>query len=455
MNSSNKFKVFILGHSVDKLYYLADKPFLEKINLNDLILPIPNTNHLAENRFFLLNESYFNNCPDYIGTLTYSFGKKYPHLNLLQNMQNLENVLSPQIVYAAAPTNTIFKDKKWLERTFIHHKTIEKYMQEISNVFFKKSLHDSPSFLANNFICHKNVFFEFIKFFKQVFYYMHKKYGYNFDITTDDTNRTAAYLYERVTMIYFSNRNDLDIIQWNGFPKNPSTFDFDFNSICWIATSGCNYVSLYNIWYNSLIEIGVKKENIKHQLFTIPNNMNANLEFKSSVWYFSIEKRIEYYIHTLEKLFKNNQYKYFILSDCDIQFFKNKEKIWKRVFLTIDPTDFNIYFPSENNKSCANCGFYLIKKENIHKAIQILEFVLQKIKSTPIKNLELADQTIINENWDNLNCGVLPHVIVQNGPVFIPENKHTILFHHATGTCGVNDLENKLTQIQNIKNLMI
>ena len=97
----------------------------------------------------------------------------------------------------------------------------------------------------------------------------------------------------------------------------------------------------------------------------------------------------------------------------------------------------------------------MIKKENIHKAIQILEFVLQKIKSTPIKNRELADQTIINENWDNLNCGVLPHVIVQNGPVFIPENKHTILLHHATGTYGVNDLENKLTQIQNIKNLMI
>ena len=56
--------IFVLGHEKCQIDKIPSKPFLHKINLNQLELPIKNTNDLAENRFFLLKKEQFNNCKD-------------------------------------------------------------------------------------------------------------------------------------------------------------------------------------------------------------------------------------------------------------------------------------------------------------------------------------------------------------------------------------------------------
>lgn len=442
MSSLKKLQIFALGHNRKSFDHTYDFPHLTKINLNDLVLPIENTNDLAENRFFLLPESYFEDCPEYIGVLTAQYNKKYPDLLRLRDLHILQNKCNKSIVWAASPTEN-FNDGKWIEHSCDYHKTLKPYLLELSE-FTSIPLVNNPTLYANNFICHKTVFLDFIRFFKNVFAHFNKKYGYNFDIHVDDPTRRAAYFYERVAMIYFSSRKNLHILKIPDGPK------FNLDNILWIASSASNYEPLTKIWHNSLINIGVKNENLRHNIIDNPEVIkDKSVVFQSDTWFYSLEKKMYHFVNELKNNINNEQYKYFISTDCDIRYFPDKLHVWKILIDYVDNHDFDIFFQPENQTEL-NCGFMIIKKEKLEIAIKFFEFVLKTMQSSKKEEMPLAEQTIVRNNIKKINACVLPSACCVAGPFYDPKNKDIYLFHHAI--CAYN-LEMKLLQIEYIEKL--
>ena len=440
MSPTTNIKIFVLCHNKTSLEQAPSSHSIEKINLNDLILPIPNSNDLAENRFFLLPESFFQSCPEYIGVLTWQFNKKYNNLLPIENLaQVIQSKMNPQLVWAASPTE-YFNDGKWVEWSLSYHKTIGPYLQELSE-FTNIPLANNPTIWANNFICHKSVFLDFLKFFKNVFNHFHEKYKYNFDFHVDDRSRVAAYFYERVAMFYFSNRKDLSIVK---LPEKP---EFNMDKILWIASSAANYEPLKNIWHESLIGAGIKDANIVHKKIKSPTDFELKVDFQSDMWYYSIRKKVENVLSVLEEHVGQNKYKYFVSTDCDIRFFKNRKNIWAILFNYIDSTNFDFYFQPENAKDL-NCGFYIIKKQNLLQAIKFLKYIIKQMETAKYENLPFADQTLFQMHVSKINTCILPTVTCVAGPIYDRRNSHIYLFHHAT---HAYNLEMKLLQIEYIR----
>lgn len=438
-------QLFILGHDSLQLSQVPENSFITKINLNNLSLPITNTNDIAENRFFLLDPDCFAKCPDYIGVLSASYETKYKDLIRLKDFERLNKLLDRFIVYAASPTES-FCNGKWLEYSYSYHKTIKPYIEDMAKTFALK-LDNKPTFWANNFICHKDDFIRFIKFFKDVFKYMHGKYEYNYNITVDDPNRKAAYIYERISMLYFSNREDLLIRRLPGV--NP----FNMNRICWISCSANNYQMLWKICHESLKKLGINDNNIKHEHLEVNDAINGQIMFQSPIWYHSCRKKIIRMVEALSIHLISDQYDYFIYHDCDTQFFANREKVWEELFSYIDSKDSDFYFQPEivdgEYELCA--GIYIIKKNKLQRAINFLQMVLKKMNNTPLDLMPFADQSVMKELKDKINWSFIPPKYCTFAGILEEKNKKTYLFHHAI---NAKNLETKLAQIRKTQKFM-
>ncbi len=442
MQPSNTFKIYLLDHKEYSAENNEENNCFVYVNLNNLKLPIENTNDLAENRIFLMEESFFDQTADYIGVLTARYEQKYPDLLELSNFDQINRMLEPNKILAAAPTKDFYHGN-WIEWSQKYHKTIENYMEEMANIM-QLPLVNYNTFWANNFICHRSIFFEFIKVFKNVFFQMHKRHGYDMDYEVDDQKRKAAYLYERVAMIYFSNRTDLIIEQI------PERTNFNFDKILWIASAASNYEKMTKIWLHSLIDIGVKPQHIILNKIDPPIGMELTPAFRADIWYYCIKKRIQIIIDILKNQLKSTTYQYFIVCDCDIQFFASRDSVWKSLFKYLDSTDFDMFFqPEEDVNICA--GFYIIKKDKLANAIMFLEKVNARITEAKNTDMPFADQTIIINMIQEIKACVLPSAICVQGPQFNPNFKDTYLFHHAI---AAYDMPSKLKQIDMIKNFM-
>ena len=91
---------------------------------------------------------------------------------------------------------------------------------------------------------------------------MHGKYEYAYQLKVDDPSRTAAYVYERISMLYFANRTDLTIYALPD--KNP----FSIDTVNFISLASENYNLLSKNCLADLEKLGVKKDNIT------PSNIN-------------------------------------------------------------------------------------------------------------------------------------------------------------------------------------
>ena len=438
--------VFVLGHQQKQLDSIIKKPFLHPINLNSLELPIQNTNHIAENRFFLLKQDQFKTCKDYIGILTANFDSKYPYLCSLADLDKIKNKLAKNMVFAASPTET-FYDGKWLKYTYKYHLTIQKYIEEMANTFHL-TLEENPTVWANNFICHKSVFFQFLDFFKKVFYYMHGKYEYAYQLKVDDPSRTAAYVYERISMLYFANRTDLTIYALPD--KNP----FSIDTVNFISLASENYNLLSKNCLADLEKLGVKKDNITHQIIELPESMQGEIRFGTDIWHHSIQNKISLIIDILEKSATKTNYKYFVCHDCDVQFFPNRLHVWEELFDYVNSTDYDFYFQPEivgdQYELCA--GFYIIKKTRIKKALYFLNLVLNHLKNTPKEELEYADQSVMKMLQHKTKMVLLPEKYCAFAGRFDEKHKQTYLFHHAIAAKTVVE---KLTQMRKMNKLMV
>lgn len=444
-------KIFILGHNEDSLKKIPELEFLEKTDLSKLNLPVPNTNDIAENRFYLQDPETFSNCPEYIGTLTHNFNDKYHDLIGLENLESIKNLLKPDTVLAAAPTHDFFKNH-WLKWTYSYHQTIEPYMKDLSNIM-GIPLTNEDTLWANNFVCHKTVFIDFVNNFRKTFQEMHKKHGYDFKIKVDDPSRTAAYIYERVAMLYFSNRKDLKI------KRIPLLMD----SVLFGSSAADNYRTLTQSWKTSLQEAGVQKQNIMHISYQIPRGYKPEIKFKSDTYNYCIKMKLE----NMLKVFKtvqsgNSHHRYIFWSDCDVQFFPNRLQEWKKLIRFMEEKDRDIYYPheySENDTPLLNAGVLMYKKsksdivvdfyEMIHKRWnEILEEYDGRLPEM-IARYPFFDQSLIREEKHKINYELIPQRWQIHARERQEEYRKTILFHHAVDTITLYDKIEKMEKVRN------
>lgn len=207
---SDEIMVFVLGHNKSQIERVNGRSYLQLVDLKNLKLPKSEweNNQLAENRIFLspLVEDIKS---QYVGFITASYPQKYPHIPLFNDINQLKPQLSPDTILVAE-TNS----EQWAYHSEQSHPGIETYLEEISRIT-GLSLSARSSFWGNNFICPTSEFNKFLIFWRKQFEYLYNKYKFDFDFHVaehDDPSRRAAYLYERLTTLYFANASHLKIV---------------------------------------------------------------------------------------------------------------------------------------------------------------------------------------------------------------------------------------------------
>lgn len=219
-----------------------------------------------------------------------------------------------------------------------------------------------------------------------------------------------------------------------------------------ICYSTPNYSKLTNICLTSLQDINVN--NINHMTDDISKAFKKT-GFQTNLWYLCIRNKIHHLINVLKKYDNYDKYdglnniKYFIFTDCDINYIKKNINEWYNLENYIQNENKDIHFLREGWSDDVNTGFFIIKNnDNITNIINFFVEVLQTINQTKKENMYFGDQTIINNLKHKINYGFIPNDYVVFGCNIYNINKS--LFHHAV-CC--RDVDDKIIQINNINNI--
>lgn len=192
-----KLTIHVLHHGPNAVHNLGHgyEPFdLARTNL---------PNEIAESRFFLSN--YAENLQsEYIGVVSGSWDRKYGSLVSLHNLHT-------KVYYMLQKDIILFADyapPTWVEDSDRNHPGMGVLIEELASAMGVTNYHTRTVY-ANTFVCHKSIWQDFLQFWKQAYDYCNNKYGLNppFDQGRFDSNRKVAYLYERITMLYFASKN--------------------------------------------------------------------------------------------------------------------------------------------------------------------------------------------------------------------------------------------------------
>lgn len=215
--------------------------------------------------------------------------------------------------------------------------------------------------------------------------------------------------------------------------------------ICYSTT---NYSKITDIFLNSLRELGIPNIKINHKLDNPEEELIKKEGFLSELWYYSVFNKVQHLVNTLTEN-KTSNYKYFIMSDCDIQFIKKNVDEWSNLEIYLENDNRDVYFMQEYEYEDFNTGFYVIKNnQNINDIIEFFNEVLYKMTITKKEDMNRGDQTIINSIRNKLNYTLIPSEYIVFGNYIY--NKHKSLFHHSIG-CDTN--EHKIIQLKFIKSL--
>jgi len=207
---TDHLKIFCLYHKQDTLDSVQNRPYLQKINLSKLQVGSYQDNRLGENRAFLAQLPIDKHI-EYVGYLNARLNKKYAWRGL--NYDNLIERLIPKL----APDTVVYAwpaDENWAAFTRKMHHGIDHLLKELAKVTELKLITDTKTFWANDFICHRDVWADWLLFWRKTFFHFHDLHGFDLPFPTYnvDEKRKPAYFYERVTSIYFANRTDLKMI---------------------------------------------------------------------------------------------------------------------------------------------------------------------------------------------------------------------------------------------------
>jgi hypothetical protein len=191
-----QLKIYVCGHEEKWLSQVPKLPFLVPLNLNDLEIGEFQDNRLAESRVFLAELPL----ADYVGFVTARWPEKFSHLWTLDKLQDLD--LKPNVVYGPA---VVTQDMMF--HSEVYHPGMGRLLTELKEQFPFNTV--GTACWCNNFICAKRTYLDFREVWREQFQWIHQKYGYElpYEVGNFDERRKAAYFYERLTVIYFSNKN--------------------------------------------------------------------------------------------------------------------------------------------------------------------------------------------------------------------------------------------------------
>jgi hypothetical protein len=211
------FHVYALHHSMTVLREIPQLPWLEKVHLPSLITDPDNgpKSPFAEGRFFLStlepSEDY-----DYVGQLNGRSRDKYKWFDFRWETvgPRLCMTLQPDVVVATWPTGLgPTRRTDWLDYSDDKHPGIKTLMWEVAARSGMDPLSNRSTIWANDFVCHRDVWLGFRRYWTETVRWLYGKYGPDPPFAHhDDPDRKIAYLGERVTCLYFANRYDLRIV---------------------------------------------------------------------------------------------------------------------------------------------------------------------------------------------------------------------------------------------------
>ncbi|HEY5313676.1 MAG TPA: hypothetical protein VIK18_14205, partial [Pirellulales bacterium] len=204
-----RLTIHVLGHDRAKLAACPDEPPLTHVYLPDL----DPSNDNAESRIF--HSDVLDHCPsEYIGLVTASWDKKYAtHCWPLAELHRLP--LLPRVVWCAYEI-----DGRWPELSDESHPGFLPVLEQVASwAGLAPDDYHRPAFWSNNFIAHRSIVRELAAFHRRLWPRILSTFGRlpPYDTSGQDGDaRKLSYLTERVTMLFFANRPDLEIVRIPG-----------------------------------------------------------------------------------------------------------------------------------------------------------------------------------------------------------------------------------------------
>ena len=214
-----------------------------------------------------------------------------------------------------------------------------------------------------------------------------------------------------------------------------------------ICYSTPNYSELTNMFLDSLRDINVNDNNLKHMLDYSTTEMFKETGFKSDLWYHCNRAKLRQFISVITNHKSLTHIKYFICTDCDVIYIKKNIDEWCNLESFMQNEDKDIFFMREYTTNDINGGFYIIKNnDNITSIIDFLTEVSKIFHLSKNAEVPMGEQQIINNLKYGINYGFIPNDYVIFGSHIYNVNKS--LFHHAVCAADISD---KILQINNVK----
>jgi hypothetical protein len=207
MAPPNSVRIYVPSHRQDLLHAIPDDPRLHRVDLGSLHRGTRYASNLyGEGRLFLADPALL----PITGFANARFDDKYTHLRTrLADLPGLAEALAPDTVLAP------WTARGWLAHTYEAHPTMDALLEELLAFSGLPAHDDRLTLWANDLIAHESVVRAWLSFWRRCFLHFDGRYGALLPMGLEgmDPARTPAYLYERVTALYFASRDDLKIVQ--------------------------------------------------------------------------------------------------------------------------------------------------------------------------------------------------------------------------------------------------
>src|SRR5579872_4421535 len=184
-----RLSVFVLYHDQRVLDAIPRQDFLVPVNLSTLDIGRFQDNLLGESRAFLSDISDVED--DYIGFVNARWDQKYfqLHTRLATLGHEVERLAAPGWILCP------FRATNWVANTQLYHPSMMPLLEELSGTAGLPLNNDKESVWCNDFICHRSVFFDWRRFWRQMFGHFDGKYGLKlpFNPADADPSRYPAF----------------------------------------------------------------------------------------------------------------------------------------------------------------------------------------------------------------------------------------------------------------------
>jgi hypothetical protein len=213
-------RVFAFYHKPEVLAAVPDLPFLVKGLMQDVRHGDPafDDQCFGEGRLFL-SDLVTKVQEDYIGIVNGRSHLKYANKGFTWDglRDRLSPLLAPRNVVALWPTDSyVCATDDWLAFTDRMHPGMADLVVEMLGAAGVPCVPGRPSLWANDFVCHRTVFYQWLRAWRTCHAFAYHRWGKDLPISdfNIDPVRKPAYLLERATTAFFASRTDLTVVEF-------------------------------------------------------------------------------------------------------------------------------------------------------------------------------------------------------------------------------------------------